>query len=60
MTYYFIAPVKTLDCVADVIRWLRSIGCEAWQSGSTWEIRCIVPLDKVKQVFEAYNDNFGW
>ncbi len=60
MKYHFTAQIKTLDYVADVIRWLHSIGCKAWQYGSTWEILCIVPKDKVNQLMSAYNDRFGW
>jgi len=60
MNYRFIAKIKTLDYIADVIRWLHSIGCKAWQNGTTWEILCIVPKDKVNQVMNAYNENFGW
>ena len=36
------------------------VGCKAWQNGATWEILCIVPKDKVNEVMNAYNDNFGW
>lgn len=60
MKYRFTARIKTLDYMADVIQWLQSIGCNAWQHGATWEIFCIAPKDKVKQVMNAYNDNFGW
>ena len=60
MNYKFVAKIKTLDYVSDVIRWLCSIGCDAWQDGCSWWILATVPKDKVNEVMNAYNNNFGW
>lgn len=60
MKLHFTAQIKSLDYIYDVIKWLRSIGCKAYQYKSTWTILCIVPLGKVNEVMAAHDDNFGW
>lgn len=60
MNYRFTCKIKTLDYMADVIKWLHLIGCKAWQHNTTWDIYCIIPKHKITEVMQAYEDNFGW
>ena len=52
---------KSLDMLADIIRYMKyDLKIPAWQAGSTLTILCVCPLNKINQLNQDSDDNFGW